>query len=328
MDRPALLLVAMAKDASVDGVGADEVAVKVATPHLVVMLRPTAEREAREARARRATQKHWTLLRLAIRYASHRQDPSARRDEPHVTRSATRAANRSAPRSEARFERKPRRTGARRTAEAASALVATRTRVVWVSFLVATAAVSGLLMLGQPRPSGPALASIASDAPEAALQPTAATVELGRWTSIVIHHSGQPGGTPESIEREHRGYGYASLGYHFLIGNGAGLGDGAIHAGPRWHRQQPGAHVAARPEGMGPDADELNLSSIGICLVGNGNRREFSARQIRELIALVRRLQWELGIPGSAVHLHSDLAEVDSPGALFPVAAFTEAILD
>ena len=41
-----------------------------------------------------------------------------------------------------------------------------------------------------------------------------------------------------------------------------------------------------------------------------------------------RDLQWELGIPGSAVHLHSDLAEVESPGALFPVAAFTEAILD
>ena len=165
MDRPALLLVAMAKDASVDGVGADEVAVKVATPHLVVMLRPTAEREAREARARRATQKHWTLLRLAIRYASLRQDTFARRDEPHVTRSATRAANRSAPRSEARFERKPRRSGARRTAEAASALVATRTRIVWVSFLVATAAVSGLLMLGQRRAPGPALASVAADAP-------------------------------------------------------------------------------------------------------------------------------------------------------------------
>jgi hypothetical protein len=199
---------------------------------------------------------------------------------------------------------------------------------VWVSFLVATAAVSGLLMLGQRRNPGPTLASVASEPPAAELQPGAAVVEQGRWTSIVVHHSGQPGGTPESIEREHRGYGYASLGYHFLIGNGAGLEDGAIHAGPRWHRQQPGAHVAARSEGESPDADELNRTSIGICLVGNGNRREFSARQIRELIALVRRLQWELGIPGSAVHLHSDLAEVESPGALFPVAAFTEAILD
>lgn len=210
----------------------------------------------------------------------------------------------------------------------ASALVATRTRIVWVSFLVATAAVSGLLMLGQRRTPGPALASLAADEAPRGLQPSDAPIERGRWTSIVIHHSGQPGGTPESIEREHRGYGYASLGYHFLIGNGAGLDDGAIHAGPRWHRQQPGAHVAARPSGASPDADEINRSSIGICLVGNGNRREFTARQVRELIGLVRRLQWELGIPGSAVHLHSELAAVDSPGALFPVAAFTEAILD
>jgi len=199
---------------------------------------------------------------------------------------------------------------------------------VWASFLVATAVVSGLLALGDRGRPGPVLASVASQEQPADLRPDGAAIEAGRWRSIVIHHSGQPGGTPESIDREHRAYGYAGLGYHFLIGNGAGLGDGVVFAGPRWHRQQAGAHVAQRSPDLEPTADELNRTGIGICLIGDGNRREFTPRQIRETIALVRRLQWELGIPASAVHLHSSLSEVRSPGERFPKAAFLGAILD
>ncbi len=227
--------------------------------------------------------------------------------------------------------RKPRTSTGSRSRRAASKSVErrhTRTQIVWASFLAATAVVSGLLALGdRPRP-GPMLASVASEATPADLQPDSAAIEKGRWRSIVIHHSGQPGGTPESIDREHRSYGYASLGYHFLIGNGAGLGDGVVFAGSRWHRQQAGAHVAPRSSGLEPSADELNRTGIGICVIGDGNRREFTPRQIRETIALVRRLQWELDIPASAVHLHSSLSEVRSPGEFFPAATFAAAILD
>ncbi len=224
--------------------------------------------------------------------------------------------------------RTPRRSAPTSGRRLTAAFTATRNRIVWLSFMSATAAVAGLLMLSERRGPAPALASLASPEAVATLQPSSAPVERGRWTSIVVHHSGQPAGTPESIEREHLSYGYASLGYHFLIGNGAGLADGEIHAGPRWHRQQPGAHVAPREPGQTPSADELNRTSIGICLVGNGNRREFTAAQIRELVGLVRKLQSELGIPGSAIRLHSDLAAVESPGAMFPTAVFSNSILD
>ncbi len=201
-----------------------------------------------------------------------------------------------------------------------------RTRTVWASFAAATLAVTGLLAIADR--GGPPLAAVrAADA--SAVEADAATAESlrGRWDAIVIHHSGQPGGTAESIEREHRALGFASLGYHFLIGNGAGLGEGEILVGPRWQRQQPGAHVAPRPAGAVPTADDLNQRSIGICLVGNGERHGFTDRQIRELIALVRRLQWELGIPASRVHLHRDLSGVASPGRLFPEAEFAAALL-
>ncbi len=50
----------------------------------------------------------------------------------------------------------------------------------------------------------------------------------GRWTCIVIHHSADDRGTPESIDRAHRQRGWDELGYHFVIGNGDGGVPGAF----------------------------------------------------------------------------------------------------
>jgi N-acetylmuramoyl-L-alanine amidase len=148
-----------------------------------------------------------------------------------------------------------------------------------------------------------------------------ADVVPGRWRAIVIHHSGLPAGSPESIERQHRAWGYASLGYHFVIGNGFDYGNGAVYPGPRWRMQQPGAHVVERPIGAEPNADWFNENAIGICLVGNGEKRGFTDDQVRELKGLIVELQQACGIPDSAVFLHSDLADVASPGRFFPVAS-------
>lgn len=292
------------RPASADAVGAGVVVVaEVATPRVVV-LRRAVERPRRERGTRGKSSTH----RLGRdRYASTPKAAPTRSRGTSVKR--------------------PQRRAARSSRPVTASSRQSRTRLVWASFLVATAAVSGLFVIGD-RGTAPPLASVASREPGGRLQPSSGGIEQGRWTSIVIHHSGLPGGTPESIDREHRSYGYAGLGYHFLIGNGRGLDDGAIHAGPRWNLQQPGAHVAPRAGGATPDADELNRTSIGICLIGNGSREEFTARQMTELVALVRRLQQELEIPASAVHLHSDLAAVESPGPLFPAAAFANAILD
>ena len=113
------------------------------------------------------------------------------------------------------------------------------------------------------------------------------------------------------------------MGYHFLIGNGNGLGDGVTHVGDRWVNQQPGAHC------VGPDGDYHNQRSIGIALIGNGNRRPFTDRQITELIRLVQQLQRELNLPASAVQLHRDVARdlTSSPGEFFPVGQFEQRLL-
>ena len=134
----------------------------------------------------------------------------------------------------------------------------------------------------------------------------------------------------------HGDEGLAGLGYHFVVGNGQGLPDGFIEVGPRWNRQLPGAHVASRTAGDGSrlvtlredaSAEQLNLHAVGICLIGNGERRPFTDRQIHELAALVRRLQRELGIPAERVFLHSDVAPVASPGGCFPTGAFEAQLL-
>lgn len=152
---------------------------------------------------------------------------------------------------------------------------------------------------------------------------TAQPLDRQRWTSIVIHDLGEPGGDAESINRQHLALGYQGLGYHFLIGNGNGLGDGVIHVGYRWNEQLPGAHVA------GPDQAHYNQHAIGICLIGNGDRRPFTDRQMAQLVNLVQRLQQKLGIPAKNVYLHRDLnAQTASPGRFFTAAQLHEQLLD
>jgi N-acetyl-anhydromuramyl-L-alanine amidase AmpD len=145
---------------------------------------------------------------------------------------------------------------------------------------------------------------------------TSAPLDHERWTSIVIHDLGTLSGDPDTVHRQHLSYGYQGLGYHFVIGNGHGMGDGVIHAGYRWNEQLPGVHTA------GENADYHNQRSIGIVLVGNGERRPFTDRQMASLVNLIQRLQRELDIPASRVYLHRDVAEgasppVTSPGRFF-----------
>ena len=203
-----------------------------------------------------------------------------------------------------------------------------RTRIVWLCFVIAMTVVMGLLSLGERGLSSGFLVATNIGAlggqPEPEQDPVFridADLDGKRWTGIVIHHLGLPAGDAERVHRLHLGYGYQGLGYHFLIGNGSGLGDGIIHVGYRWNEQLPGAHV------VGPEGDRHNQSSIGICLIGNGDRRQFTQKQMRSLVSLVGSLQRELDIPAEDVHLHRDLApSVTSPGRFFTVASFREQI--
>lgn len=204
-----------------------------------------------------------------------------------------------------------------------------RTQFVFAAFAVAMTAAMAVLALDTPQQAGGfPLTSITPlvDRPSVGDDLIFATkngLDRQRWNGIVIHHLGEPFGTPESIHRQHLSWGYQGLGYHFLLGNGNGLSNGEIHVGYRWIEQLPGAHV------VGEAGRTHNEHSIGICLVGNGDRHGFSERQLKHLTRLVQRLQQEFGIPASGVRLHRELAAgLSSPGLRFPEAEFRSQLLD
>ena len=205
-----------------------------------------------------------------------------------------------------------------------------RTQIVWLSFIAAMTLVIGVLALGEGGFAGAGLVAMQvspfDSAEPAGDQLFRTTVPLRRkiWEGIVIHHLGQPAGDAQSVHRLHQSYGHTGLGYHFLIGNGNGLGDGVIEVGYRWNDQQPGAHIAQ----SAADDRHLNEHTIGICLIGNGDRRPFTDRQMQALVALVRALQQELDLPADAVSLHRELApEVGSPGRFFAEARLRQQLL-
>ncbi len=217
--------------------------------------------------------------------------------------------------------------GSRRRASRAQSEPPGRNRVVWGALAASMTLVGGTLWALQgapvPRLDGlslpPLVAAAGPSSIEGALK-TRAPLDRSRWSSIVVHHSGSVYSDPATLEAQHRAMNLQGLGYHFIIGNGSGMGDGEVHVGYRWLDQLPGAHVA------GPRGDHFNRTSIGICLVGDGRRRTFTREQMDRLVELVQELSDRLSIAPGQVYLHSDLAGTEDPGRFFPSAAFREQV--
>ena len=213
-----------------------------------------------------------------------------------------------------------------------------RTKIVWAVFVTAMTAVSGILLLsgdssdlrGLLAATTPSILNQASAGSENSAEAWSdsgieSSLDVDRWEMIVIHHSGTVAGTVREMDTQAVRAGLHGLGYHFVVGNGAGLSDGVVEASYRWNQQLAGAHVATRPNASLAECsqiDDTNRHSIGICLIGNGDRGKFTEAQVRALIDLVRALQLRLDIPSSKVVLHSDLADVSSPGRFFPIERF------
>jgi hypothetical protein len=202
--------------------------------------------------------------------------------------------------------------------------VSPRSKAVWGALALSMSTVGGLLYLLQgpgDRLEGlslpPMVAAAGTSSIEAIFQ-TRQAIGPQRWQAIVIHHSGSVVGSPGSIDVQHKAANLDGLGYHFVIGNGSGYGDGDIHVGYRWLDQLPGAHVG------GMNGDWFNRNAIGICLVGDGRRRPFTEQQARRLVQAVAALAERLEIPPDRIYLHSDVNPTDSPGRFFPEAAFRE----
>lgn len=147
-----------------------------------------------------------------------------------------------------------------------------------------------------------------------------------RWKYIVIHHSGGNYATIEFLQQVHRerqkGDPIDAIPYHYVIGNGNGLGMGEIASDWRKDLHIWGTHVSENNIAR-------NFFGIGICLVGNFEEAPVPAPQLDTLIRLTRSLMREHDIPVANVsgHGHIDGESTKCPGRYFPMSEFLEALV-
>ena len=133
------------------------------------------------------------------------------------------------------------------------------------------------------------------------------------WRWIVIHHSATEKGGAAAFDDFHRnGRHWDELGYHFVIGNGTGSGDGEVEVGSRWPKQKHGAHCRVG------DNEEYNYFGIGICLVGNFERASPSEAQMASLCRLVDYLAARYRIDEAHLIGHGAVGDTRCPGRCFP----------
>ncbi len=203
-----------------------------------------------------------------------------------------------------------------------------RRHKVWIALGATLTSIGGLLLALDRGPvagasGGVALMQTATrDEGIARILSLAGSIEPGRWKGIVIHHSGSVVGSAESVTQRHQELGLRGLGHHFVVTNGRGAPDGQVAVGYRWTDQLPGAHTS------GADADRYNREFLGICLVGDGDRRPFSDRQIASVAELVAELADACDIPAENIVLSRDVSPSAGPGRLFPEAAFRARLRD
>lgn len=139
----------------------------------------------------------------------------------------------------------------------------------------------------------------------------------GGWKNIVIHHSATMADKATNMDRVHREERRMEngLAYHFVIGNGRGMGDGEVYIGNRWRRQIQGGHLKSTYK---------NEISIGICLVGNFEKQPPTRRQLAALESLIRYLLARTEVHPTGVTTHTIIHPNHTlcPGRHFPTDSF------
>ena len=137
-----------------------------------------------------------------------------------------------------------------------------------------------------------------------------------KWTAIILHHSGGANGNAAIFDKWHKeGMKWSGVGYDFVIGNGTNSGDGQVEVTYRWNNQQTGAHCRT-PNNW------ANKKAIGICLVGDFNKKMPSWAQMQSVLKLVRFLQKRYGISKTRIYSHRFVPganPTDCPGKKFPM---------
>jgi N-acetylmuramoyl-L-alanine amidase len=148
-----------------------------------------------------------------------------------------------------------------------------------------------------------------------------------RWKYIVVHHSAGGFATIDFLQQVHRerqsGDPIDAIPYHFVIGNGNGLGMGEIASDWRQDYDIWGAHLSG-------NNSKRNFLGLGICLVGNFQESTVPPAQFEALVTLTKSLMTRYDIPHENVTGHGliDGESTKCPGRLFPFKEFKLAIGD
>jgi hypothetical protein len=157
--------------------------------------------------------------------------------------------------------------------------------------------------------------------PPLTTNPWKPTAPPREWKYIVVHHTATETGSVETIHAAHlknkdkNGNPWLGIGYHFVIGNGHGMSDGAIEPTFRWRTQIQGAHAGSANK-------DYNERGIGICLVGNFEKTPPTPAQRQSVKLLVNTLKSNYLISAPNVVGHKDIraTSTECPGRLFPMA--------
>ena len=159
-----------------------------------------------------------------------------------------------------------------------------------------------------------------ADAP-ADWAPQGANVTERPWRWIILHHTATDAGSVEAIHKAHRrrvdgdGVPWRGIGYHFVVGNGDGMDDGAVEPTFRWRDQLAGAHAGRRAE---------NDRGIGVCLVGNFETDDPTAAQLAAARRLIAFLRARYDIPADRVLPHDAVSATACPGKRLSLASLLE----
>ena len=144
-----------------------------------------------------------------------------------------------------------------------------------------------------------------------------------RWKYIVIHHSAGSSGNLNFLRGVHRERFPKSryMAYHFVVGNGKGMGCGEVDHGSRWNYQLWGAHVSYRNRFM-------NANGIGICMIGNFEKHKMDEKQYQGMVRLIKYLKVMYKIPSENVLFHGKIRKEQTlcPGKNFPYERFKKDI--
>ena len=133
-----------------------------------------------------------------------------------------------------------------------------------------------------------------------------------------MHHTATESGDVASIHAAHKarvspsGVPWRGIGYHFVVGNGRGMPDGAVEPTFRWRRQLAGAHAGVA---------DYNARGVGVVLVGDSTKSDPTPAQLAAARRLVDWLRTGYDIPPDRVVRHGDLKNTACPGDRLPLAA-------